>query len=103
MAPCLDAQKPATQNAAEQIPTHCQTFYAHHPQRTSPPAGTLLCVTYLRQEPYAAILQCGIFAHGFDRARCDDCGHDYFVAFSCKGRGVCHSCNTRRMVQTAAV
>ena len=33
-------------------------------------------------------LECGIFAHGFARARCDDCGHDYFVAFSCKGRGV---------------
>ena len=35
-------------------------------------------------------------------ARCDDCGQDYFVAFSCKGRGVCPSCNTRRMVETAA-
>ncbi len=47
-------------------------------------------------------LECGIFAHGFARARCDDCGHDYFVAFSCKGRGVCPSCNNRRMVETAA-
>ena len=26
-------------------------------------------------------LECGIFAHGFACARCDDCGHDYFVAF----------------------
>ncbi len=34
--------------------------------------------------------------------RCDECGHDYFVAYSCKGRGVCPSCNTRRMVETAA-
>ena len=47
-------------------------------------------------------LECGIFAHGFARDWCDDCGHDYFVAFSCKGRGVCPSCNTRRMVETAA-
>jgi hypothetical protein len=31
-----------------------------------------------------------------------DCGHDYFVAYSCKGRGVRPSCNTRRMVETAA-
>ena len=38
----------------------------------------------------------------FARARCDDCGHDYFVAYSCKGRGVCPSCNPRRMVETAA-
>ena len=33
---------------------------------------------------------------------CGDCGHDYFVAFSCKGRGVCPSCNTRCMVETRA-
>jgi hypothetical protein len=29
-------------------------------------------------------LECGIFAHGFARALCDDCGHDYFVAYSCQ-------------------
>ena len=28
-------------------------------------------------------LEYGIFAHGFARARCGDCGHDYFVVFSC--------------------
>ena len=56
---------------------------------------------YVRKA-FEKYLECGIFAHGFARARCDDCGHDYFVAFSCKGRGVCPSCNTRRMVETAA-
>jgi hypothetical protein len=56
---------------------------------------------YVRQA-FAKYLKCGIFAHGFARARCDDCGHDFLVAFSCKGRGVCPSCNTRRMVETAA-
>ena len=47
-------------------------------------------------------LECGLLAHGFARARCAACGHDFLVAFSCKGRGVCPSCNTRRMVETAA-
>lgn len=47
-------------------------------------------------------LECGILDDGFARARCDDCGHDFLIAFSCKGRGVCPSCNTRRMAQTAA-
>jgi len=47
-------------------------------------------------------LECGILAHGFARARCGDCGHDFLIAFSCKGRGVCPSCNARRMVATAA-
>jgi hypothetical protein len=56
---------------------------------------------YVRQT-FRKYLKCGIFAHGFARAWCDDCGHDYFVAYSCKGRGVCPSCNTRRMVETAA-
>jgi len=47
-------------------------------------------------------LECGIFANGFARAWCDDCGHDYFVAYSCKGRNVCPPCNTWCMAETAA-
>ena len=43
---------------------------------------------YVRQA-FRKYLECGIFAHGFARACCDDCGHDYLVAFSCKGQGVC--------------
>ena len=43
-------------------------------------------------------LECGILAHGFARARCEKCGQDFLVAYSCKGRGVCASCNTRGMV-----
>ena len=56
---------------------------------------------YVRKA-FVKYLECGRFAHGFARARCADCAHDYFVAFSCKGRGVCPSCNTLRMVETAA-
>ncbi|MGH8473881.1 MAG: transposase zinc-binding domain-containing protein, partial [Gammaproteobacteria bacterium] len=40
-------------------------------------------------------------AHGFARARCGGCGHDFLIAYSCKGR-VCPACNTRRMAETAA-
>jgi len=54
------------------------------------------------RKAFAKYLECGIFAHGFALARCGDCGHDFLVAFSCKGRGVCPSCNTRRMAETAA-
>ncbi|MCP4245997.1 MAG: hypothetical protein GY778_03015 [bacterium] len=45
-------------------------------------------------------LDCGILARGFARARCG-CGHDFLIAFSCKGPGVCPSCGTRRMAATA--
>ena len=36
------------------------------------------------------------------RCRCDACGHDLLVAFSCKSRTVCPSCAGRRMANTAA-
>lgn len=39
------------------------------------------------RQAFRKCLECGHLAHGFARARCDDCGHDYFVAYSCKGRG----------------
>jgi hypothetical protein len=41
-------------------------------------------------------LDCGIFACGFARVRCGECGHDYFVAFSCKLRCICPSCHVKR-------
>ena len=47
-------------------------------------------------------LECGLLCFGFARARCTDCGQGFVVAFSCKGRGVCPSCNGRHMAQTAA-
>ena len=54
------------------------------------------------ENAFRRYLECGILAHGFARAHCDECGHDFLIAFSCKGRGVCPSCNTRRMTETAA-
>ena len=56
---------------------------------------------YVERE-FRRYLECGILAYGFARARCPGCGHDFLVAFSCKGRGLCPSCNARRMAETAA-
>ncbi len=56
---------------------------------------------YVEQE-LRAYLKCGILAHGFARAECRRCGEPLLVAFSCKRRGVCPSCNARRMHNTAA-
>jgi hypothetical protein len=47
-------------------------------------------------------LGCGILAKGFAYAHCDGCQKDFLIAFSCKGRGICSSCNSRAMVETAA-
>ena len=46
---------------------------------------------YVERE-FRRYLECGILAHGFARARCGACGHDFLIAFSCKGRAVCPSC-----------
>jgi len=47
-------------------------------------------------------LACGLLQHGFAKAVCKDCGRTILVAFSCKRRGTCPSCNARRMCNGAA-
>ena len=47
-------------------------------------------------------LACGLLCFGFARAVCMTCRTGFVVAFSCKGRGVCPSCNGRHMSQTAS-
>ncbi|MFY0575890.1 transposase zinc-binding domain-containing protein [Cystobacter fuscus] len=42
-----------------------------------------------------------MLAHGFARVRCESCKNELLVAFSCKGRGVCPSCNAKRAHVTA--
>jgi hypothetical protein len=49
-----------------------------------------------------AFLDCGLLCRGFLRVRCDDCGRERLVSFSCKTRGFCPSCGARRMADTAA-
>jgi hypothetical protein len=47
-------------------------------------------------------LDCGLACRGFARLKCESCGEQHLVAFSCKGRGFCPSCLGRRMASTAA-
>jgi len=56
---------------------------------------------FVKKEFYE-YLKCGILAHGFLRAKCEECDHEKLVAFSCKRRGFCPSCGARRMAETAA-
>ena len=63
-------------------------------------AGTGL-LPFIKDE-FEAYLDCGILAHGFLRLTCEGCARDTLVAFSCKRRGICPSCGTRRIAETAA-
>ena len=42
-------------------------------------------------------LACGILNHAFARVRCDECAHEYLLAFSCKGRSFCPSGHPKRL------
>ncbi len=42
-----------------------------------------------------AFLECGIHRFGAVRFRCAACGESLFVAFSCKRRGLCPSCDAK--------
>jgi len=46
-------------------------------------------------------LRCGDLHYGFARARCPDCHHAMFVAFSCQQRCLCPSCHPKRTLLTA--
>ena len=79
------------------VSEHLETFLASldaDPDAKGLPA-------YVQREFYD-YLQCGIFAHGFLRLGCDTCKKEMLLAFSCKRRGFCPSCASRRMAQTAA-
>jgi hypothetical protein len=51
------------------------------------------------EEELRGYLECGILCFGFARAVCTGCRTGFVVAFSCKGRGVCPSCNGRHMAR----
>ena len=53
---------------------------------------------YVRQVIYR-YLDCGILHNGFARVKCEDCNHEFLLAFSCKRRHFCPSCHQKRVVQ----
>ena len=56
----------------------------------------------LREEVLATFdeyLNCGLLQHGAARVYCDSCKQSLLVAFSCKKRGLCPSCNAKRAVK----
>ena len=82
----------------ELVARHAQTMLAE--LRDADPDGGGL-PRYVERE-LAAYLRCGILAHGFARVRCQTCGDEIVVAFSCRRREICPTCTARRMADTAA-
>jgi hypothetical protein len=72
-----------------------ESWLANRSAREQPVAGYV-------EEEFRGYLTCGLLCFGFARAVCTRCPQRFVVAFSCKRRGVCPSCNGRHMAQTAA-
>jgi Putative transposase/Transposase zinc-binding domain len=77
---------------------HLETFLSQAAEADTLSEGVPAWV----ERDFRGYLECGILAYGFARARCEECGHERLIPFSCKGRGVCPSCNARRMCEVAA-
>jgi len=43
-------------------------------------------------------LRCGLLEHGFARLWCSECRRSVLVAFSCRGRSFCPSCEKKRQI-----
>src|SRR5262249_24558957 len=72
---------------------HLESFLAEARERSDDGGGLPRFV----EDEFRRYLACGVQANGFGRVRCGGCGYHFLVAFSCKRRGVCPSCNARRM------
>ncbi len=98
LPPGYRRRAPETTVLYQLVRAHLETFLDEARQRTAHGFGLPRWV----EREFRRFLECGILALGFSRVRCDHCGDETLVAFSCQGRGACPSCNGRRMADTAA-
>ncbi|MFQ5974050.1 MAG: transposase [Alphaproteobacteria bacterium] len=75
--------------------THHETFKQVYDERFASRYGAWRGVV---ERTLWAFLDCGIEEHGFARVRCDACRREFRVALSCKRRGFCPSCHSKRAV-----
>ena len=76
--------------------THYESFERDYEEKFEKKYGFFRPVIREVVEEY---LKCGDLKEGFARVRCPDCGHEYLLAFSCKGRWFCPSCHMKKVIQ----
>lgn len=80
----------------ETVRTHLETFLAFARERSGRELPKYVV------DAFRKYLACGDLSRGVSLVRCTRCRHAFVVGFSCKGRGLCPSCTTRRTTGTAA-
>jgi hypothetical protein len=77
---------------------HFDEFERVYPERYQKAYGFWRPVIRTSVDKY---LKCGELKEGFARVRCPDCHKEFFVAFSCRQRGCCPSCDQKRSLMLA--
>ena len=72
---------------------HFDSYVRAYEERFEPRSGPLRRVV---AESVEQFLACGRLQGGFARIRCPACKSEHLLAFSCRARGVCSSCQAKR-------
>jgi hypothetical protein len=88
------SRKPKSSPLWKCFHAHFDHFTAAYPRDYQSRYGVLRGVI---PEVVDKFMGCGDFAKGFARVRCDECNHEYLLAFSCKGRWFCPSCHQKKV------
>src|SRR5262249_42780194 len=84
--PCI-AREAAEHTVLHQVVAeHLEAFLASVAE-----AGDGVGVPQFVEREFRKFLTCGVFEHGVARFRCEGCGREHLVPFSCKGRAWCPS------------
>jgi hypothetical protein len=75
--------------------THFDNYVRIYEERFEPNSGPLRPVVARSVEEFLA---CGRMQGGFARIRCDKCSKEHLLAFSCRTRNFCSSCQAKRSV-----
>ncbi|MGA2263155.1 MAG: transposase zinc-binding domain-containing protein [Acidobacteriota bacterium] len=75
--------------------THFDSYVRSYEERFEPRSGPLRPVVARSVEEF---LSCGRLEGGFARIRCPKCHGEHFLAFSCRTRNFCSSCQAKRSV-----
>jgi len=73
---------------------HFERFLAEYETRFEREYGYFWPIPKEVVEKY---LDCANPRCGFARTRCPDCRAEHLLTFSCKSRGLCPSCHTKRL------
>jgi hypothetical protein len=92
-APVYRPRHPARTALYGLVEAHFDRYERVHADRFEPRSGRLR--SFVRDAVYA-FLDCGRLLGGFARIRCPSCHAEHLLAFSCRTRNLCPSCQSKR-------